>query len=404
MRGAPGRGPDGTRLWSVAGRDAGGARRGFRPGVGHLFAEVARQPNPDHHRGVRPHPAMHGGFGRSGRRRAGPLAAGRTAFAPVRPSRTWSAAGTVASWPMLTVIGEALVDLVDSGDHRTFTAHLSGSPLNVAVGLARLGEPTEFMARFSGDTFGRQLREFAERNGVRLTNAVDAPDPSTLAFVNLDGQGKAKYDFYVAGGADWQWSADELAVPPDTHILHTGSLATWIAPGDLQVVQAMHRCRANMLVSYDPNVRPPLLGDPARAQPLIERAVAAAHIVKASEDDVSWLYPGGHLDDIARRWLRLGPAVVVITRGEQGAVAYTARDTPIVRPVRPIQLVDTIGAGDAFTSGLLSALARSGVRDAATLAAADLGTAVDAANLVAALTCERAGADPPTAAEAGANR
>lgn len=303
---------------------------------------------------------------------------------------------------MLTVIGEALVDLIDSGDHRTFTAHLSGSPLNVAVGLARLGEPTEFMARFSGDTFGRQLREYAGRNGVRLTNAVDATEPSTLAFVNLDQHGKAKYDFYAAGGADWQWSVEELTIPPETRILHAGSLTSWLPPGDAHVVRAMHRARADMLISYDPNVRPPLLGDPERARPLIEHAVAAAHIVKASEDDVGWLYPGERLDDIARQWLGRGPVAVVITRGGRGAVAYRAGAESIVRPARRIQLVDTVGAGDAFTSGLLSALARAGAHDAATLAKVDLGAAVDEANIAAALTCERAGADPPTAAELAA--
>lgn len=300
---------------------------------------------------------------------------------------------------MLTVIGEALVDLVDSGDQRTFTAHLSGSPLNVAVGLARLGQPTQFLARFSQDTFGRRLRDFAERNGVGLTGAVDAPQPSTLAVVNLDEHRKARYDFYLDGSADWQWHPDELVVPDGTTILHAGSLTSWTPPGAEHVLAMLHRARPAVLVSYDPNVRPALLGTPGRARPLVEAAVAAAHLVKASDDDIAWLYPDDRPADTAARWLDLGAAAVVITRGAGGAVGYRRGADPLQRPARPVRLVDTIGAGDAFTSGLLDALARAGVRDAAGLAAADLGAALDEAVLVAALTCERAGADPPTAAE-----
>jgi fructokinase len=305
---------------------------------------------------------------------------------------------------MVTVLGEALVDLVDSGDQRTFTAHLSGSPLNVAVGLARLGQPTQFLARFSQDTFGRRLRDFAERNGVGLTGAVDAPEPSTLAVVNLDEHRKARYDFYLDGSADWQWRPDELVVPDGTTILHAGSLTSWTPPGAEHVLALLRRARPAALISYDPNVRPALLGTPARARPLVEPAVAAAHIVKASDDDTAWLYPGEQPADTAARWLDLGAGVVVITRGAGGAVAYRRAADPLERPARPVRLVDTIGAGDAFTAGLLDALARAGVRDAASLGTADLGGALDEAVLVAALTCERAGADPPTAAEVAAAR
>jgi fructokinase len=311
--------------------------------------------------------------------------------------------GTVTCGDVLTVIGESVVDLIDSGDHQTFTAHLSGGPLNVAVGLARLGRPTELMARFSTDTFGRRLRALVERNGVGLSAAVDAPQASTLAVVNLDDQRKASYDFYCDGSADWQWTPAELAVPPATRILHTGSLATWLPPGDAHIIDAMRASPA--LVSYDPNVRPTLLGTPQRARPLIEAAVAVAQLVKASDDDLGWLYPDDSVDAVAARWLDLGAsAVVIITRGEDGAIAFRPGAPPIERLGRAVQVVDTIGAGDAFTSGLLSALAEAGVHDAATLAAADLTAAVDEAILVAALTCERAGADPPTAAEVAARR
>lgn len=309
---------------------------------------------------------------------------------------------TDAANDIVTVIGEAVVDLVDSGDHQTFSAHLSGGPLNIAVGLARLGQATELMARFSTDTFGRRLRALVERNGVGVSAAVDAPEPSTLAVINLDEQRKASYDFYLQGSADWQWTPQELAVPPATRILQTGSIAGWLPPGGEHVVAAMKASPA--LVSYDPNVRPTLLGTPQHGRRLIEPGIAAADLVKASDDDIGWLYPGEPVEAVARRWLDLGPSVVVITRGERGAIAFRPGGPPIEHPGRKVDVVDTIGAGDAFTSGLLHALARAGVHDVATLAAADLAAALDEAVLVAALTCERAGADPPTAAEVAARR
>jgi fructokinase len=304
----------------------------------------------------------------------------------------------------LCVIGEALVDLVDAGDGRAFTAHPGGSPLNVAVGLARLGRPTQFLARLSGDGFGRLLRAHAERNGVGLAAAIAAPEPSSLAVATLDDEGRARYDFYLEGGADWQWTHRELIVPPGARILHAGSLASWTPPGDARIAELLHRARDITLVSYDPNVRPSLLSTPEHARPLVERMVAAAHLVKASDEDAAWLYPGAPLGDVAARWLGLGAAAVVLTRGERGAVGYRRGAPPVERPGRSVAVVDTIGAGDAFTSGLLGALDTAGVRDAAGLAAADLGAAIDEAILVAALTCERVGADPPTAAELAAVR
>ena len=300
---------------------------------------------------------------------------------------------------VLTVIGEALVDLVDAGDHLTFAAHPGGSPLNVAVSLARLGCRAEMMARFGADAFGRTAREHAERNGVSLSAAVSATQPSTLTVVTLDAEGRAHYDFYLEGAADYQWSDAELRVPPGTQILHTGSLASWLPPGDDRIADLLRRARDDMLISYDPNVRPTLLGTPERARPLIERMIAPAHVVKASDEDIAWLYPGRRVDSVAAQWLDLGATAVVVTRGENGACAYQPGRPVVERSGRKIELVDTIGAGDAFTAGMLSALSSAGVRNAEQLAAADLGAVLDEAILVAALTCERAGADPPTSAE-----
>jgi fructokinase len=300
---------------------------------------------------------------------------------------------------MLTVLGEALIDLVADPDGR-YTAHPGGSPLNVAVGLARLGHPTEFMARFSADGFGRTLRNHATGNGVRLSAAPRVTEPTTLAVVSLDEQGRAEYEFYLQGTADWQWNEPELEAMPPSTLFHTGSLASWIAPGAQRINDLTARLRAHgdTLLSYDPNFRPLLMADLEGARRLVERNVADTHIVKCSEEDLAHLYPDDSIDSVLDRWLELRTEIVVVTRGGDGAIART-RSGEIERPGLTIDLVDTIGAGDAFMAGLISGFTDVGVLSPGDLADAtesQLNAALDSATLVAALTCERAGAQPPT--------
>jgi len=304
---------------------------------------------------------------------------------------------------VLTVIGEALVDLVPGDRPGDYQARPGGSPLNVAVGLARLGHRTALMARLADDTFGRQLRAYAVAEGLDLAQAPHAAEPTTLAVIGLDSSARASYDFRAAGTADWQWTDAELArIPPDTSVLHVGSLASWTSPGDLRVhaAAAALRREGTVVVSYDPNVRPDLLGEPARARPLIERFASAAHIVKASRDDIAWLYPGAGLEQVSGRLLDLGALLVVITDGPRGAHLYRAGHSPVSCPGLRVGVADTIGAGDAFTAGLLGGLSRRGLlapddllRWPSELLAATVGEAV----LISALTCERVGADPPFA-------
>ena len=166
---------------------------------------------------------------------------------------------------MLVVVGEALVDLVETEDGGRYTPYPGGSPFNVAIGLARLGHPTALLARLAEDRFGRLLRQHGDRNGVSLHAAHVAREPTTLAVVSLDDAGGAEYDFYVSGAADWQWTNSELTLPDDTTILHFGSLASWLPPGDAPIAEFAARARATTLVTYDPNVRPRLLGAPVNA-------------------------------------------------------------------------------------------------------------------------------------------
>ncbi|HET6876080.1 MAG TPA: carbohydrate kinase [Jatrophihabitans sp.] len=310
---------------------------------------------------------------------------------------------------IIVVLGEALIDLAEQGDDEPRLALPGGSPYNVAIGLARLGRPTAFAGRLSTDPLGALLRRHAERSGVELSLAVQAVQPSTIAAVELD-EGVARYTFHTEGTADFQWTDAELArIPDDAAAVHFGSLASWTPPGDAAIVRRVAALRERTLVSYDPNVRPALQPDRPAARRAIERTLSVVHLAKTSEEDLAWLYPDTPVEEVAQRWLRLGPTLVVVTRGAAGSNAYT-RSAAAQRPAHPVEMVDTIGAGDAFTAGLLDALAGRevlGVAGSAALAeldTADLDALLDAAALVAALTCGRAGANPPRRAELAAAR
>jgi fructokinase len=307
--------------------------------------------------------------------------------------------------PTVVVIGEALIDLAAPADDGSAIARPGGSPMNVAVGLARLGERTAFAGRLSEDPFGTILRRHLERSAVDLRHVVQATEPSTIALVEL-AEGHATYQFSL--GADFQWSADELAfLPGGARAVHFGSLASWLPPGDAAIAEAVSRLRRSesVLISYDPNVRPSLQSDHVIARRQIEQSVSLSHVVRASLDDVRWLYrQEADADAVARRWLALGGRLVVITMGADGATGWASGQPPVSRPVFPAAVMDTVGAGDAFTSGLLDALARrdllapgslAALRDAAMLAAV-----IDDASRIAGITCCRPGADPPSRAEA----
>ena len=309
----------------------------------------------------------------------------------------------------ITVIGEAIIDLLPAGPPRTFQAVPGGSPYNVAVGLARLGHHATLMARLAETAFGRILRDHAEAEGIDLHAAPRAAEPSTLAVVSLDASARASYDFYLNGTADWQWTAEETGRAPEgTSVLHFGSLASWTPPGDAKILELARRLRGrgDALITYDPNVRPGLLADHRHGQRVVERAIGLAHLAKASTDDVAWLYPDRAPDEVARHWLRLGASVVVITSSD-GAYAYTAEGGSVRRPALDIAVADTVGAGDSFTAGLIGSLINAGQYPPAVLArcsADQLSGALDDAILVASINCERRGNDPPTAADVAAGR
>jgi fructokinase len=314
---------------------------------------------------------------------------------------------TTGAAPRFAVIGEALIDLVDPGDDTACRAHPGGSPFNVAVGLARLGQPTAFVGRISHDPLGTVLRNHAARSDVDLEFAISDRAPSTIALLDLKA-GVARYEFAVDGTVDFQWSAAELDhLPTSVEILHYGSLASWLPPGADVIERRIAEVHAagKALVSYDPNVRPQLQPDALAARKQIERALRTAHVVKTSAEDLDYLYDGEPAERVARRWLAAGPTLVIVTRGGDGSTAFVEGAAPVQRPVYPARVVDTVGAGDAFTSGLLDALRRREITAPQRLDELrrpdTLSEIVDEAALVAALTCTRAGADPPRFDEVG---
>ncbi|GEL25367.1 ribokinase [Pseudonocardia sulfidoxydans NBRC 16205] len=306
---------------------------------------------------------------------------------------------------VVAVAGEALVDIVPAPVAGYHELAPGGSPANTAVGLARLGVPVRMLARLADDLLGRRLRTHLERNGVDLSHVVAAAEPSSMAVVEVDERGVASYDFRVAGTADWQWTADELAdaLSGPVVALHTGSLALTTAPGAAVLRDLVRRAAPTATVSYDPNCRPLLMGGDVLAG--VHEMVGLADIVKVSSEDLDWLLPGTSYDTVVDDWLARGAALVAVTLGADGVLAATAAGLRTRLPGRPVEVVDTVGAGDTFSAGLLTGLHTRGLFGAAArealraIAADDLDAVLDGAIRAAAITCSRRGADPPTADE-----
>ncbi|WP_371780191.1 carbohydrate kinase family protein [Streptosporangium subroseum] len=274
-----------------------------------------------------------------------------------------------------------------------------GSPANTAVALSRLGTSARFLGRISHDSFGALFRAHLGASGVDLTGSVTAEEPSTLAVATLDESGQAVYTFYAEGSADWQWTAAELTAERlgDVSCLHTGSLALVRAPGSEPVEELLAEAAAHATVSIDPNVRAGFV-DLAVYRERMTRWCALADIVKLSDDDLEQIHPDEPFERICDAWHTAGARLIVITRGSRGATVSLDGERVTV-PAPPTDVVDTVGAGDSFTAGLLHRLHTSG-RLGGRLDDLDLDQAREAAafaSRVAALTCSVAGANPPWA-------
>jgi fructokinase len=300
---------------------------------------------------------------------------------------------------VIVVCGETLIDLVHV-EGEIWRALPGGSPANTAVALARLGTSAAMLARISSDAFGTRLRSRLVGDGVDSRFVVDAEEASSMAVVDLDSAGGARYSFYLQGTADWQWAAAELPLSFDSSVaaIHAGSMALMMPPGGSVLEAMLQRERPQRVVSIDPNVRASICPDPLRYRESVERWLGLAHVVKASVDDVGWLYPDRSHADVLADWASRGPALVVFTRGRDGAVARLATGIEVSVGGLAVNVVDTIGAGDTFSAGLLHALSELDSLDVSaltSLTSSRLESALRFAVLVSAIACTRAGADPP---------
>jgi len=317
---------------------------------------------------------------------------------------------------VITVCGELVIDLIpvaprSGGAPPQYTAFPGGNALNVAVAAARLGNRTHLMSRVGPGPFGGLLRDHAAGNGVATDALLDAPEPVSLAVVDLAANGSASYSFHTVGAADWQWTPEELAGawPADTRIVHVGSISSWTPPGSDAITGLVRRVRDSglALVSFDPNVRPTLIADADAVRAQVTALRRTADVVKVSAEDLDWLEPGAELDEAATRWAAEGPALVVVTDGGDTLRAARPDGTLLHRTPPSVTVVDTVGAGDSLAAGLFAGLVRTDVLTREALLAlpeAELTALLDDAALVAALACTKAGANPPTLAELEAAR
>jgi fructokinase len=314
---------------------------------------------------------------------------------------------------MIVVGGEALVDLVPGpstmdGELGPLLPRLGGGPYNVAVAAGRLGTPVTFLSRVSSDQFGDALLDRLRTSGVDLRLTQRGDEPTTLAVVGIGADGSARYTFHVEGTAD-RLVADPGPLPEGTAAVSLGTLSLVLEPG-ASVYEAVLRREAarGVLTVLDPNVRPVLIRDPAAYRARFTSWLPDVGLLKVSAEDARWLAavdPDADVLPVLHRWQQAGPAAIVLTRGGDGLVALTGAGEVVEVAGVPIDVVDTIGAGDTVQGALLAWLHRQGAlsREAVrALPAAAWRDALGFAGAAAAITCSRAGAEPPFAAELAA--
>jgi len=303
---------------------------------------------------------------------------------------------------MILISGEALIDLIpDPETDFRYDAVLGGSPYNVAIGLGRLGAPVSFVSRISADANGENLAAALLKDGVDLSLVARDAQPTTLAFV-MKGTARtgSRYSFYIDSTSfdgPWPFPAEWPGVA--SH-LHVGSISALEPRHGEGVVAALRSARNRLTTSFDPNIRPLVTPDRDTVAPLVERMVSLVSIVKASEEDLEWLYPGRPVEETLTAWAAMGPRFVIATLGGKGALAQLGGERLEV-PVRKIDLVDTVGAGDSFMSGLLYIMNRDGGlgAGASTPTREKLAQWLAFAAKTSAITCTRKGSNPPTLAE-----
>jgi len=303
------------------------------------------------------------------------------------------------------VIGESLMDVVNSPSG--IAEHAGGSPMNVSVGLARLDCPVHLLTRIGSDAHGAVLAGYLEAAGVPLVAGSIVEGTTSTATATLDATGSARYEFLIDWSLDFVSQLPRSSVVHTSAIVHTGSIAAFLEPGASQLETLLEAAlQRKAIITVDPNIRPSIIGSPADSLSVVERLAALATVVKVSDEDALWLFGDLAPDGVVDRLLAMGATLAIVTLGASGAVLATAEHRVAIAG-RPIEVADTIGAGDSFMSAVLQKLAAllaagvepAGIVDGSALGAAVLADIGEFAVSCAAVTVSRPGANPPTMAE-----
>lgn len=295
------------------------------------------------------------------------------------------------------MVGEALIDVVERAEGPPERMP-GGSPANVALALGRLGRRTRLVTVVAADDDGHRIRRWLADSGVTVESTAPARGRTSTARAVLDQTGAARYEF------DLSWDPVEVE-PGPVDVLHVGSIASVLAPGADAVLALVRRLRRSALVTFDPNARPAITPDHDAVLRRVETLVELADVVKVSDEDLAWYFPGEDPGSVALRWASHGPGLVVVTRGGDGATVARPDGTLLQVPGVVVPVADTIAAGDTFTAGLIDALVDRGIGGATatdTLAGLGEDAVVEAAGhaaRAAAVTVSRPGADPPWRSE-----
>lgn len=301
---------------------------------------------------------------------------------------------------MILCCGEALIDMlprVDAAGAPVYLPVSGGAVFNTAIALGRLGLPTSFFTGLSTDFFGAQLRRDLVASGVDVSRVRFSDRPTTLAFVRTKGKTN-EYAFFDENSAGRMLDETDLPlVGPEIRALHFSCISLIPEPCGSTYEALMAREHASRVIMLDPNIRAAFVTDREKHLARMRRMIAMADIVKLSDEDLAWFGEDGTHDEIAQRWLAMGPKLVVMTAGPDGASGWTRRGKVTV-PSRKVDVVDTVGAGDTFNAGILAALGDGGLltkEAVAGLSSAQVEAALSLAAAAAAVTVSRAGANPP---------
>jgi fructokinase len=319
---------------------------------------------------------------------------------------------------LVTCMGESLIDFVplnateqsvgksDAGEGKLgsaagtdFRMHSGGSILNVAVGLARLGQHVAFAGKIAEDYFGHHLLLRLKTEGVDTRFVITAKAQTALAFVAME-DGEPVYSFYGDGTADTLLNVDDIpeSLYLESSILHVGSISLLRGTTPKTVLETFERLKGHVLLSLDPNIRAGMIHDEPAYRALLQRLIALTDILKLSNVDLAWLLPGVSMEESLLHLCGLGPALVIITQGDKGVLARSGSTGTIQTVAFPITMIDTVGAGDTFCAGVLGRLADESILSrerVLALTEQELRAVIIFASAAAALNCTRVGANPP---------